>query len=322
MLALNWATLIVVVLGVPGNILMLIVFSKKQLNKLSTAVYFRAIAVANLIILVNCIKLFCEDKYGVYLLNQTSLLCKLTIFGTFFIDSFSAWCLTATAFDGFVTIVHPAMFKICLTPFFALFLIIIIIIYNFLFYSNTILFYDLNETNSTSTNDSKISSSSFECESLVSDIINLMDLINSTIIPFMIMFVLTIVTVNQVLHSHNRMRRFSSTRQLNQTHQKDVRFSMTVIILNLVFLILNVPTPLMNTLGHYQWVRLDPFVFKLLIRFFTYLRNLFYAIVFYLQLAINVIIRKEFLDLFNRRQHSNQSKRSDSDRINNRGKFF
>lgn len=295
MLALNYATLLVVVVGVPGNLLMFIIYTNKHLTKLAASVYFRVIALSDLLIIANFLKLFVEDVYSLRLQTQSEIVCKLTKFIGYFLDAFSAWCLTAVAFDGFITVFHTPRLKFTQKPHFAMILILIFIAHNLLFYFDVLLLYNLVPIdNSTLDN----VTTSFECATSSSNSIVIMDFMNSTLVPFAIMFALTLMTVSRIQYSRNRMRRFSLTHQSSQ--MRDVKFTMTVILLNAIFLILNVPSPLVNTLTYYNLIHLNQFTNKLLARFFLYLRNMFYATIFYLQLAVNTIVRNQFLKLFQR----------------------
>lgn len=122
-----------------------------------------------------------------------------------------------------------------------------------------------------------------------------MDLFNSTIVPFMLMIVLSIALIHTVRASRARVH---TTTGLGSQSKRDKRFAISAISLNLIFFILNMPIVI------YDMVALESGS-----QFFDYLTNclfyLYYASSFYVQLTVNSEFKREFLKLLNLRQMGN-----------------
>lgn len=109
-----------------------------------------------------------------------------------------------------------------------------------------------------------------------------MDLLNSTLLPFVIMIALSIALVYCVRLVRSRVK-----------SKRDNRFIVSVISLNIIFLVLNLPIATIALTGD------DSIQNQLVLYFFQYLVYLYYAIGFYVQLVVNSDFKNEFLKLVN-----------------------
>jgi hypothetical protein len=121
-----------------------------------------------------------------------------------------------------------------------------------------------------------------------------MDLINSTIIPFLIMIISTILTVKSVFDSRKKMRQSRNQESSNVASRKrDIKFSITSIALNIIFLILNLPFALSaqipNDLGNFC-----NFIVVLLL-LLTYINH---GTVFFINMFLNTLFFEELKDFF------------------------
>ena len=129
--------------------------------------------------------------------------------------------------------------------------------------------------------------------------LQIMDLINSTMIPFVLMIVSTTLTIKSVFDSRKKMSGSTILNKVNLNNsgrKRDIKFSITSITFNISFLILNFPFVLSslipnNILSLYQTLSLYSF-FSLL----TYLNH---GTVFFINYSINSMFIEEFDILFN-----------------------
>lgn len=126
-----------------------------------------------------------------------------------------------------------------------------------------------------------------------SNALDWMDLFNSTLIPFIVMIFLSIILIFFVYHSRSKMHSRSSS----STMRRDLRFSVSIISLNVIFLILNLPITIVDLLG-------SPSSIFEYISDVLYFMN--YAISFYVQVVVNIDFRNEFLKLFNFNARNNR----------------
>lgn len=290
----NYISLIILVLGLPGNILMFIVYFKKSLRKLPVSIYFRAMALSNLFITINWLKIFYRYRIGYALVDTSNSLCKIVSFTIYVSNTISVYCLVVAGWHEFLTIVYPTRFKLIRRSRFPLIVVLIICIYNMAFYFVILIDFELikgHANNSSGNNRTQ----SLECDSATSQHIYLADLINSSVMPFLVMLTSTIATLVGVVRSRRRLKKYSQSQQRKQ--HRDIKFGITLVVLNLFFLMTNAPNPLYATLYAYRVILTDLATDSVVWFFLAFINYLFYSIAFYVQLGVNSLVRRDFLDL-------------------------
>lgn len=275
--------LILTAMGVPGNILMFIVFSRKTLTKLSVSMYFRAMSISNLFICILMIKRFLDIQYDVsFLLNHSVIFCKGYYFVICSLTSMAAWLLATADLDRFLGIAYPTRFKFIQNGCFPLYVAIAITVYNLMFYVQVI------ETNYVNKIINLNNSTRSVCD-ISSNFFYTSDLINSAIIPFSLMISSTIGMFLVVYNSQKRMKHFKHSNSNNKKDRRNAKFVVSLIITNIVVLILKIP----------DFIFLNFFAsddFNL----HTFLSLMFYSVYsieFYLQLVVNKLVRNEFMSI-------------------------
>lgn len=265
-------------IGIIGNILMFIVFYQSaSLSKLSVSTYFLAMSLANLFINLTWLKFFFEALLNFYTASRSNFLCKSNTFSVYMVSSTASWFLVAPGLDRFLTIAYPTRFQFMQRARFPLYTVICITIYNSLFYSH--LLFDAHLT--------EISNSTYSCVYSTTFLI-LSDLINGTILPFFIMIISTFGMIVVVYKSRLRMKKFQKPSKSNNKRVKnDLKFAASMIITNIVFLVTNAPVSFVDFFDSNSGFRT---LFFLL--FYSY-----FSIVFFLQLAVNNLVRNQFKDI-------------------------
>lgn len=281
-------------LGLVGNLLLLIVYFVGSLRKMSISVYFRCVAVLSL----------CQNIYELarYLFPidgleaRLEILCKLSDFYFIFSKPTSAWLEILAGLDRFLTIVYPHKFKFLKRPLVQWILVASVIIYNVGCYAKILvdtqleIIYDEYSSYGNST----------ECFLNISHELNLLDLVNGAAIPFASMGVLSILTLLGVRRAHSQI----DSSIANPTHRRrtivhDIKFGLTMIVLNILFFIFNLPYRLyyILDLGELNLINDTDIVLLLNIVFKLFFEG-YYSIVFWVQLAVNSVVRKETRGLF------------------------
>lgn len=291
---LVYSSILIVVVGVPGNILMFIVFSRNALSKLSVSLYFRVMALANLFININWIKKFAQYQYGFVLIDQSGFLCKTIMFSIYTVSAMAAWFMVAASVDRFLVIAFPTRFMFLQKARFPLYVVIAISGYNIIFNFHILIDTDLV---SMTTNSSGYNLTTNECDWPYKSAFYLLILTHSTLVPFLIMIASTIGMTLAVHSSRNRVSSAysNSSESFRLKRMRDLKFSITMIFINIVFLILNAPNPLFNAM---QLLNFGSSSIALMDYINSALFYTFYSIVFYLQVFFNSLVRRQFFELF------------------------
>lgn len=286
-----YCTLILVPLGLAGNTLMYIIFARKGLKNLSLSIYFRAMAIVNLFITINWAKIFLMYEFDYYITERAIFLCKSINYLIFAAGPISAWIQVATGIDRFLTIIHPNRFKITQKYSFQVAVIAVIFAYNMIFYFHMLFDLELIYDNS---------SNSSSCWSYDSQAISISDFVNTALLPFSLMFASSVATIYGVIASRRRLRKDTDFRKYSpqdcRVFARDVRFGITIIVLNVIFFVTNAPSPLSNAIAMNNF-NSDSNSVHILFATSTFSYYSFYCLIFYLQLAVNSLVRRHFLTL-------------------------
>lgn len=270
-------------LGLVGNLLMFAVYFKSSLRKMSISVYFRCMALLGVCqYVVNLTGCLCPTCF----LEESTVFCRLFGFLLFYLKPTLAWLEILAGLDRFVTIVFPFQFKFLKRSRTQVILSAIVLSYNAACYWK-ILFQTYEHFT--------------ECSIDFPDYLRKLDFINGAAVPFVMMAILSGATFVGVVRAHSRIRSASVNSQTpsnyfnNRKLVRDIRFGVTMIVLNVSFLLLNLPKRLFFNL---DWTQIDSTTRLVWTYIFYDLCELYYSIYFYVQLAVNKLIRHEFLGIF------------------------
>jgi len=122
-----------------------------------------------------------------------------------------------------------------------------------------------------------------------------MDLVNSTLIPFIFMFVCSLVLIKFVFTARRKIKkRNTSTEQKRLL--KDIQFSLTIMLLNADFMVFNLPVCVIQIVKSEMSFYVEMF-------FYTQFANNFIIL-----LCCNKMFRDEFLTLLGLRKNKDRSK--------------
>ena len=287
-LGISYAQLII---SLVGTTLGIMIFSRKKLKKFpmrrvhqwllaTDAFYVAKIAIQNT---------FVYTSIG-NLKLLSSFACKFYIYTNFLICPISSWLLVVISAERCIGIVFGNRLKIFENKKFEAFLIALAIIYNILMYIPFLLYQELQQsvTNSTDSNETQID---YDCEfSSIEQIqaFYLLDMINSTLVPYGIMLVSSIILIVFVIKSRMRVQRLTNSKE-KKSLVKEIRFGMTILLLNFFFFILNLPICVANYVD-----TLSDFMYELI----GYIFMMSFCVNFYILVVFNKIIRKEVTAMF------------------------
>lgn len=267
-------------LGLLGNILLWIVYSQGSLRKLSVSIYFRLVAIFCAFQCLIFLIYYIFDESFSNIFKHSDLACRLIIYSYFLPTPIAGWFEVAASLDRFLTIVFPNKFTFIQRPIFQRIVVFAIIVYNMAFYFKNI--FENNIENN-------------DCVLDLNNPVIILDFINAGVCIFMLMLILTISTFYGVVQAHKRVRLIINKDNLKRTRKRDIKFGVTMIVLNVLFFIMNFPYRLnmITFLPPFDQTA-HPMAASVFITVLTYLFELYFCVNFYIQLAVNNVVRKEF----------------------------
>ena len=273
----------VLIWGVVGNAFSFIIFSRKKFRVTFFSVYFRILAFTDTFTLLFIINDFSATYLNEDIQNSSFIMCKMFYYFIYSISPISAWILVTVSLDRMLNIIKPNQYlfmkkkKTQITICFGIFVL------NMVYYIPQAIFKEYQQVNlSNSSADIE-----YKCVGLDEEkIVDWMDLFNSTIMPFILMIIFTTITVKRLFES--RSKNLSGHIGIKN---RDVKFALTSISLNVFFFLFNLPVCIFHVLTHY--IIFDDADFSLLNIIILFCFYLNFGIVFYVNVFTNPLFRNE-----------------------------
>jgi hypothetical protein len=263
-------------IGLITNSLSFIIFSCKRFQKTIFSTYFRLYLVFVSISLILSINKMLESNFNIYLSKISDIACKLRVFFSYVNYPIAAWLLVVISLDRYLTIAFPVKFSFHKRFQFQMLICCFIVGFNFCIFI-PYLFNYLQKIESNGTIQIKCTTLNIWVE--------LIDYLESTLIPFCLMIIFTSLTIKTVFDARNS----------TSIKPKDMKFAVSSIIFNIIFLFFNSPVLLLSLMKNYThlFVNLsDLYEFlNSLSLFFLYLNT---TLTFFVNYFINSIFKKEF----------------------------
>lgn len=288
---------IIVIIGLTGNILNFLVFSRKKFEKLATRNIFKTIAVIDTFCLLQIIDHFFKYGFGFYLRRQSNLTCKMFTFLIYSFGPMSAWLLVFISVERFISISRMSsrigiVFK---QEAFQAKVICLIFAYNLIYYSPFLVLVEnkcLHNGNFTNvTINSKYCCDFVDLKS--QSVLSYLDGLNSSIVPFCLMLLSSLMIIISLFKSRFRLRHAQAgpkerKQQTRKRLKRDIQFAITSIYMNLIFIAFNFPICVALFLDN---------ITSLLYLIMVDLYYSSYVVNFFIYLAFNSLYRDEFLTM-------------------------
>ena len=98
---------LIVILGLVGNVVSFLMFSRKKLHSISVHIYFRVMAACDTFNLVFFINNLVSDIFGKDFHNISVETCKITAYLGFMMPCLSAFILVLLSVDRFICVLYP-----------------------------------------------------------------------------------------------------------------------------------------------------------------------------------------------------------------------
>lgn len=270
--------IIIQVLGIVGNFSILISYFQSSLRKLSVSIYMRGMAIFYMFELIRW--LLYNRLHPNY--DHSNVTCKLLIYLLYIFVPIGIWFEVVASFDRLLSIIYPMRFYFLRKTWFQILMVILIIVYNLAFYFRV--FFDFS-LQTIALSNLKVS---VYCDT-TNNSITFADFINITVLPFVLMMFSSIAIFVGVVQAQKQIR----FKKLNQKsmirNRRNIKFGITIISLNFLFLFMVLPLNLVNLfrihglIGYYVHIILN------------LVYQLYFAMNFVIQLLVNNIVRKEFV---------------------------
>lgn len=272
---------IVISLGLIGNVISFLVFSRKKFKKNSISTYCRALAIFDSLILFELIQNV-GQLFSFSIINQNEIICKLFFYILALFSSIPAWILVAFSIDKMLNM-RPKRIVILRKKRFQFSVVSVIVVFNLLLYigipinlvrQNLYFYYDAYYCD--------ISSLTFFTVFIIGY------LIETAIIPFLIMLISSIATIRLLVNSRKTLELRCSFYN-RRRKRREAKFAISSLAFNIMFITLKTPIVIVYCLIAFG-IDIDLFFYQ--VALFLFFLNA--PGNFYVHFATNSIFRREF----------------------------
>ena len=243
---LTYVTPVIVIAGVFLNTICFLTYSRKAFHKVASVFYLKALCVADSLALSRGIiyKLMFTGYSDPTLASNFS--CKFTFFILYCTPAISAWLEGIVSIDRALAVAKPNAFKIRKTREFQWAVSFLVVGFNCLVYSPFLFFYEI------------VSWPAYELDSLNGTLANAtifadectgpdevmfiggwIDIFNGMLFQFAVMITSSAVIIKHLATSRRNFNRAKGVKGQEKREKKDFRFSLTSIVVNINFILLN-----------------------------------------------------------------------------------
>jgi hypothetical protein len=287
----------VVFIGLIGNVLSFLVFSRKKFSKNSISIYGRALAITDSFIVYIFVRDVTFYLFDIRLETESTTACKFIYFLRLSVSSSSAWILGVFSFDKMIFALAIQKCNLIKNKKFQYGSLVAIIAFHSLLYSALSIPIELESVSLDSNNNNNNASTSVglvNCH-LKSvpflKVINVIYLVEGNFLPLCLMLVCTVVIIRCLVKSRQNLEKIVN-KEMKKRRAKEAKFAVNSIILNVLFAILVMPLSLLYLIP-IDDVETYKLIFKICILSF-YLN---YSIGFFTYLVSNSIFRQELADM-------------------------
>ena len=282
---LTYIQLVIIIIGLVGNLLSFIIFSRSAFKKNSISIYCRALAVFDCFLLsqlaVDIGLLFFNSFFWGMQTNET---CKIFYFIGFAISAIPGWILIAFSLDKLLSMKKTASF---LKKRSIQYIIVLgIILYNCLLYIEVPIYLSLSKI--TIMPGVTISSCTTSTLSF-STALQIINLLNNNLVPFIIMLAASVVMIKLIRDSSKVVVERSSAAMVSTRRSRDFKFALSSLTFNFMFITLKLPIAVIYIFGFYN-NSVSDYVFQIAV--LLYFIN--YSNSFFVHMISNSIFRREF----------------------------
>jgi hypothetical protein len=272
---------LVFLIGLFGNIVSLLIYSKKRFQNTFFNVYFRFLNIVYLCSLSYIIIDFLNYQFGSNLETISVYSCKIVYYYFYILAPNGSWILVVVSLNSMLSVLYPTKFKSFRTnKRIQLAICIFLLVFNIFYYIEVPVLQKFIQEESFD-KETNLTHMDSNCES--NNIIYWMDLANSTCVPSILMILFTTMTLTHLFKSRFKISK------------RDIKFALFCILLNISFLMFNLPIILYGLFNNY--LIMDEELSNLLYVVTVLPYYVKFTDVFYISLIVNISFRKEFIKI-------------------------
>lgn len=279
------------VIGIFGNVLVVIVFSRKRLRVFSFSFYNRAKAIVDCIILLHSFRHWAAFILDANIDITGLLICKVLEYSAWSTGSISVWLLAVSAFDRFVAIAYPNKFsfmrKTSTQIILTLFVITYCILVHLYMFLNTTLIV-------TGQNGNLTQLACLIADPSVQKTVYWINMVDQLTGVFLVNNILVFVMIYSIYRSRSRFKQIKENKD-NKTSIRDRKFAVNSIVLSVKCLILKSPLYIVSLISAYD---LTPDASFMLFMLTVALYTVESMSAFFINMVVNKLFYDEFLSIF------------------------
>lgn len=259
----------IILSGIVGNVSVIAVYSRKRFQRDPTRNLWRLLAIVDF---------FCVNQMWKHFINHvtngnieietmSSISCKLLAY-TSHLYSVSAWLLVYISVDRFFSIINQRISQIIQRRFVQIITCSLIFLVNIAYFSQTLIYIDLQPA----LPDKKIECTQVKKYSTIITVFYSIDMVISAILPYAVMSLCSFHLI-YTIHRQRSFSFFTSTAE-KKREQRDLKFSIRILIMSVLFLLSNLPISIFyvaNLTSSLVFYMLDDlYYFGFVVNFFVY----------------------------------------------------
>lgn len=298
-------TQVVILAGLVGNIISIVIFSRKAFRKNSISIYCCALAIFDSFTIYMAIINFYLLLYTYYIPMYSDAMCKLINYIMYAFGSIPGWILIAFSVDKLLSLkrVSSQMKR----PIVHFAIIIGIVLFNLVLYIGIPIYIRLSPVQMYGMTFEFCDPSSLH----FAQALNVIFLVEGSILPFVVLFVSSLITIKMLRDS----RRHVNLIRMSTDHSRisrDNKFAVTSLIFNFLFILLKLPLLYCSSVGY-------TLVNNYLLQVANLLFFVYFSIGFWIHFVSNSLFRRELFILFRitNKDHSSITKVNHIKRLSN-----
>ena len=230
---------LLILLSFVTNVLVIQIYKRNKFKKINARNFWRLLSLIDIICSLQILKHFTRSAFNYDIMLISALSCKVFVFLSH-TGAVSAWLHVYISMERFCSIVSPHVSKLLQTKSAQTRICFSIFAFNIVFYSQHFIYTDIITTNKSIDN---LTYSSCNAKALYKEavyVFNWLDLLISTVVPFVIMFFCSIVLICSIWRTRKRVY-LNQSPQAKRRLKRDMRFSVNTVLLDFMFIALNLP---------------------------------------------------------------------------------
>lgn len=275
---------LILIVGLIGNLIALSVLTRAKLKKIGTRYTYIILFITDTIYLFQIVINYLGYGFSLDLTTLSSHACKLYIYFNYSLGALSPWLLNYISMEKFISIKFPNRRLILKNKVVQISYFICILVFNLVFYVPVPFLYDVIDYN-----EGKNKTAAYGCDftdHIGQKVASFMDLINRSALPIFIMVFLSFYLIYFIYTSRKRVMS-DYTYKENKIFSRNVKFSITSVYFNIIYVMLNLPLLIDLFLPNYYESIAFLFTF--------YLYYMSYGLNFYVILATNKFFRQQLM---------------------------